>query len=173
MGSSVLRLRSDSAPSTAALAEALAEVVQPGDVILLSGGLGAGKTAFTQGLGRGLGVTETITSPAFVLVGVYEGRIPLVHLDVYRLDRLQEVIDLGVSELADEEGVLVVEWGEAAAPVLPADFLHVLIEPGESIEERRFAVACVGPGWRGRWERLGLVLGPWTEVPGEGGDRSC
>lgn len=162
-------LTTASVEQTMEVAEALAQLVVPGDVILLSGGLGAGKTAFVKGLGRGLGVTEAITSPAFVLVCSYEGRVPLVHLDIYRLERFQEIIDLGIAELGDEDGVLVVEWGEAAAPVLPADFLHVLLELGDGDDDRHLSLACVGASWKARMDRLRRVLGPWTE----GGASSC
>jgi len=98
-----LRARTDGVDATRALAAAIAEVIAPGDVLLLAGELGAGKTAFTQGLGAALGVTDQITSPTVTLARHYEGRLPLHHLDVYRLERLSEMQDIGVAELSDGE----------------------------------------------------------------------
>ena len=100
-------------------------------MIVLAGDLGAGKTAFVQGFGRGLGVTERITSPTFTLVHVYEGRLPVHHLDVYRLEQLSEALDLGLPEMLDEGGVVLIEWGDAILPVLPHDFLEVRLTFGD------------------------------------------
>ena len=111
----VLRARTDGVDATRALAGALAELLEPGDVLLLAGELGAGKTAFTQGLGAGLGIDEQITSPTFTLARHYEGRIALHHVDVYRLERFSEMQDIGVAELLDTGGVPVIEWGHAIA----------------------------------------------------------
>src|SRR5438034_5461127 len=91
---------------------AVASVLVAGDVVALTGDLGAGKTTFVQGAARGLDVgDDQVTSPTFTLVREYRGRVPVVHLDVYRLNRVQEVIDLGFEELLDPEGVAFVEWG--------------------------------------------------------------
>ena len=118
-------VRTTSAQATKAMAAALAELARPGDLLLLAGDLGAGKTAFTQGFGAALGVEDLITSPTFTLVNTYEGRLELNHLDVYRLEALSEVLDLGVPEMLDEGGVTVIEWGDAVAPALPADYLEI------------------------------------------------
>jgi tRNA threonylcarbamoyladenosine biosynthesis protein TsaE len=99
----------------------------PGDVISLTGDLGAGKTVFVQGLAAGLGVQRRVTSPSFVLIREYHARYPLIHLDLYRLDSFQEVLDLGFEELIDPHSVLLVEWGEAVAPLLPPRYLEVSI----------------------------------------------
>jgi tRNA threonylcarbamoyladenosine biosynthesis protein TsaE len=136
-----------SADDTRDLAARLAGVARPGDVVLLAGDLGAGKTTFTQGFARGLGVPEQVTSPTFTLVHTYEGRLKLVHVDVYRLDLLQEVIDLGLPELIDEGAVALIEWGDAAAPVLATDFLRVRIEHGPGDDDREFSFELVGPSW--------------------------
>ena len=117
----------DAVEATRRLASAVAELARPGDVVVLAGDLGAGKTAFAQGFGAALGVAESITSPTFTLVNRFEGRLVLHHLDVYRLDRLEEVVDLGLAEFLDEEGVVLVEWGDTIAPVLPADVLEKII----------------------------------------------
>lgn len=122
-----MRVRSRSPEETRILGAALAPVLLPGDVISLSGDLGAGKTVFVQGLAAALGVTTRVTSPSFTLVQEYPGRYPIVHLDVYRLDSFQEVFDLGFEELLDPEAILVIEWGEAVAPLLPERYLEIFL----------------------------------------------
>jgi len=111
--------------ATESLGARLAANLRPGDVILLAGGLGAGKTLFTRGIATGLGVDEPVLSPSFVLVREYRsGFMPIVHVDVYRLGSLNEFDDLDVFELA-RDGVLIVEWGPAVEMLLPADHLRV------------------------------------------------
>jgi tRNA threonylcarbamoyladenosine biosynthesis protein TsaE len=144
------------------LAESLADLARPGDVIVLAGDLGAGKTAFVQGFGRGLGVVDRITSPTFTLVHVYEGRLPIHHLDVYRLDQLSEALDLGLPEMLDEGGVVLVEWGDAITPVLPHDFLEVRLTLGEGDDDRTIALRCVGPGWSARRVAIERAVAPWS-----------
>jgi tRNA threonylcarbamoyladenosine biosynthesis protein TsaE len=151
-----------SVEDTRALAEAVASLARPGDVVVLAGDLGAGKTAFVQGFGRGLGVLERITSPTFTLVHVYDGRLPIHHLDVYRLEQLSEALDLGLPEMLDEGGVVLIEWGEAILPVLPHDFLEVRLTFGEGDDDRTVAVRSVGPAWAPRTGALAAVLAPWT-----------
>ena len=103
----------------------MAASLRPGDIVVLAGGLGAGKTLFTKGLATGLGVEEPVTSPSFVLVRQYRsGFIPVTHADVYRLGSVNEFDDLDVLELA-KEGVLVIEWGEAVETALPRDHLRI------------------------------------------------
>ncbi|HEX5694872.1 MAG TPA: tRNA (adenosine(37)-N6)-threonylcarbamoyltransferase complex ATPase subunit type 1 TsaE [Acidimicrobiia bacterium] len=116
---------------TRAVARKLAPLLRPGDVVLLAGGLGAGKTLFTGGLAAGLGVEETVVSPSFVLVRQYRsGFLPIVHVDVYRLGSINEFDDLDVFDLASN-GVLVIEWGDALEAVIPEDHLKVefVVEP--------------------------------------------
>jgi tRNA threonylcarbamoyladenosine biosynthesis protein TsaE len=165
--------RTTSAEQTQALAAALAELVGPGDLLLLAGDLGAGKTAFTQGLGRGLGVHERITSPTFTLHNRYEGRIRLDHLDVYRLDQLDEVSDLGLAEMLDEQCVIAIEWGDTIAPVLPADHLEVRLVAGPGDDDRAIQLRPAGPGWAARLPAVERALAPWADggPAGEGG--SC
>jgi tRNA threonylcarbamoyladenosine biosynthesis protein TsaE len=109
---------------TRAFAAALAPLLEVSDVVALSGDLGAGKTCFVQGAVRGLGVEARVTSPTFVLVRQYTGRLPIVHCDVYRLDRLQDVHDLGDDVFAPEV-VTFLEWADAVRPLLPDDRLEV------------------------------------------------
>jgi tRNA threonylcarbamoyladenosine biosynthesis protein TsaE len=148
---------------TRALAEAVAGLSRPGDLVLLAGDMGAGKTAFAQGFGRGLGVTERITSPTFTLVHVYEGRVPIHHLDVYRLEQLSEVLDLGLAEILDGEGIVLVEWGDAILPVLPHDFLEVRLTFGPGDDDRRLVIRAVGPTWSPRLDAVAGVVSPWAE----------
>lgn len=110
---------------TRAYAARLASVLRPGDVVVLAGGLGAGKTLFTGGLATGLGVEEPVVSPSFVLMRQYRsGFIPLVHVDVYRLGSINEFEDLDVFGLA-ADGVLVIEWGDAVESAVPEDHLRI------------------------------------------------
>jgi len=151
-----------SVDETRALAGEIAGLAGPGDLIVLAGDLGTGKTAFAQGFARGLGVEEQVTSPAFVLVRTYEGRLPLVHLDVYRLDHMQELVDLGISELLDEGAVTLVEWGDAVLPVLPLDFLEVRLEAADLPDSRLLTIRSVGPGWPPRADALRSALSTWA-----------
>ena len=151
-----------SADDTREMAGQVATFAKPGDVLLLSGDLGAGKTAFAQGFGRALGVDQPIVSPTFTLVRTYPGRMPMIHVDVYRLDHLQEVVDLGLAELLDEGGVALIEWGDMAAPVLPPDFLEVRIDYGEGDDDRSFAYRVVGPSWAPRQRALQAALSRWS-----------
>ncbi len=113
------------AGDTEALGARLASSLRPGDVILLAGGLGVGKTLLTRGIATGLGVEEPVVSPSFVLVKEYRtGFMPIVHVDVYRLGTMNEFDDLDVLELA-QDGLLIIEWGEAVEPALPRDHLTI------------------------------------------------
>src|SRR5690606_621880 len=127
-GGSVILAVTRSVEETRALAAALAELARPGDIVVLAGDLGAGKTAFAQGFGAELGVAERMTSPTFTLVNQYrDGRPALNHLDVYRLAGSDEVFDLGLTELLDEGGVTLIEWGDTITNALPADFCEIRI----------------------------------------------
>jgi tRNA threonylcarbamoyladenosine biosynthesis protein TsaE len=132
----------------------IASFLSPGDLVLLEGELGAGKTTFVQGLAAGLGVTEPVASPTFTLVRIYEtdhsgGIERLLHADLYRLEHLQEVIDLGLLELVDDAAVAVVEWGEAGYPVFGSEFLEIRIErprSGDDVtDERLITISGNGP----------------------------
>ena len=147
---SALRVRSRSPEETRILGAALAPVLLPGDVISLSGDLGAGKTVFVQGLATAMGITTRVTSPTFTLVQEYQGRYPIVHLDVYRLDSFQEVFDLGFEELLDPQAILVIEWGEAVAPLLPSRYVEIVLrqpKEGDAAEERDIEFRPVGDEW--------------------------
>jgi tRNA threonylcarbamoyladenosine biosynthesis protein TsaE len=158
-----IRLVVPAASDMQALGEGVASVLQPGDVVALTGDLGAGKTTFVQGAARGLGVEDgRVTSPTFTLVKEYRGRFPVYHLDVYRLDRIQEVIDLGFEELLDPDGVAFVEWGDAIEGLLPEEHLELLLRTGAD-DDVRSAVLTGGSGWSARWEHLEAAVAQWRE----------
>ena len=130
----VRNLETSDAQSTREIAEELGAMLQLGDLITLSGPLGAGKTTFVQGLARGLGCETPVTSPTFVLMVEHEGRLPLVHIDAYRLENLcyDAVRDAGVLDAVERgDAVTVIEWPERIAEFLPAPRFRVTLTPGE------------------------------------------
>lgn len=176
----MLLLRVADLAGTHAVAAAIAGLARPGDVIVLAGEMGAGKTAFAQGFGRALGITEPITSPTFTLVHSYPGpgKLTLHHADLYRLDRSAELDDLALHELAAFGGVVLVEWGDVVSGSL-GDHLEVrLTHPDDSLDaddaddasdeqvdaesdddfaddgQREIELHATGSGWAGRWDRL-------------------
>jgi tRNA threonylcarbamoyladenosine biosynthesis protein TsaE len=168
--------------ATHAVAGALATLCRPGDVVVLAGEMGAGKTAFAQGFGWALGVTEPITSPTFTLVHTYDTpRGPLHHADIYRLGQLAEVADLALGEMAEFNGIVLVEWGDVIAATL-GQHLEVRLELDDDTPEsgsesdgvadtdvavgpdddtvevpptsRRIRITAAGPSWAKRWSVL-------------------
>jgi tRNA threonylcarbamoyladenosine biosynthesis protein TsaE len=141
----------------------LGGLIAPGDVVLLTGGLGAGKTTFTQGLVAALGHPDAVTSPTFTLMRTYATEPVVAHVDCWRMEQLVEVADLGLEEILDEGGVAVIEWGEAAAPLLGRDALVVTLEPEPFAAEveppagraRRIAFRAVSGAWDARLVELG------------------
>lgn len=138
--------------------EKLGDLLDVGDVLILSGDLGAGKTTFTKGLARGLGIDQMIKSPTYTIVREYEGRLPLYHLDVYRIDGDSDSIDLDAFLFG--EGVTVIEWGELLEDALPDDYLHVTLYHEE--QGRRLELAAFGPrsqelmeAWKDAATRIG------------------
>lgn len=157
-----IELRTETAEDTRAVGEALAELLEPHDTIVLTGELGAGKTTLVQGVARGLRIEDRIVSPTFTLVREYRGRLGLSHVDVYRLERIQDVVDLGLDELGDGDAVLFVEWGDAVEDVLPEDRLRIeLTTVGPAEKGRRLVFTCEGGTWSGRWPPLEHALDPW------------
>ena len=160
-------LRTDGPEGTRSVAGALARLCRPGDVVLLAGDLGAGKTTFAQGFGAAIGVAETITSPTFTLVRQHP--VPhggpvrqLVHADLYRLTHRHEVADLGLGQLVEDGGVAVVEWGEAAEPVLGDDWLRVDLEmDGDDEDRRAIRLSARGRSWSDRWPAVESALAAW------------
>jgi tRNA threonylcarbamoyladenosine biosynthesis protein TsaE len=153
--------RTRAVDDTRSLAAAVAELARADDVILLVGDLGAGKTAFAQGFAAGLGVTEQVTSPTFTLARSYEGRLRMNHLDVYRLERVQEAEDLGIAELVDEGGVTLVEWGDAVLSVLPHDYLEVRLQMIDD-DVRDITLGIFGRQWSARSAALSAAVEKWV-----------
>ncbi|MDE3229654.1 MAG: tRNA (adenosine(37)-N6)-threonylcarbamoyltransferase complex ATPase subunit type 1 TsaE [Chloroflexota bacterium] len=151
--SSVVRVRSASLAATHRLGQTLGKLLLAGDVILLEGALGAGKTALTQGIGVGLGVAGVINSPTFTILKEYAGRLPLYHFDLYRIDDPDEVYTLGFEDYFAGDGVCVVEWAErGVAPGVsvtpwPANYLriHLRAENGANRDARLIEASGVGP----------------------------
>lgn len=140
-----MSITTTSVEATRAFGRALAARLRPGDVVVLTGDLGAGKTACSQGIAAGLGVTERVTSPTFTIVQEYAGRVPVQHLDLYRLASVQEVIDLGFEERLDDT-VTIIEWGDVARDALPPTVLVVAIalpEAGDD-DDRAITIETVG-----------------------------
>jgi tRNA threonylcarbamoyladenosine biosynthesis protein TsaE len=155
-------IRTATAEDTRAAGRALAPLLRPGDALALTGELGAGKTTLVQGLAAGLGFDGHVVSPTFTLVREYRGRVPIHHVDVYRLERVQDVLDLGLDDATAEGGVLLVEWGDAVEGLLPAEHLVVTLTTVSADDETRsILVEGVGPSWRLRWEQVERVLEPW------------
>lgn len=176
-------LRARSLADTHAVAAALAGLSRPGDIIVLAGEMGAGKTAFAQGFGRALGITEAVTSPTFTLVHSYPcpgGRLTLHHADIYRLDRTGDVDELALHELAEFGGIVLIEWGDVAAAGL-GDHLEVRLNSDDDLDDddpdeaeaeadgadgadddddfgldagRSIELQASGKSWAGRWDRL-------------------
>ncbi len=153
-----MKVVSRSVEETRALGEELGrDVLRAGDVVVLSGELGTGKTALAQGVGRGLGVAGPVVSPTFTLVREYEGRIRLCHVDVYRLERVQEFHELGIEEQL-EESVTLIEWGEVAGSAVPSERLEVRLTAGAGPDERIIELVAQGESWRQRSRRLAELV---------------
>ncbi len=132
----LLRFFSDSAAATEAIAEKLGKTVKSGNVIAYFGGLGMGKTAFTRGLARGMGITADVSSPTFAIVNDYGGNPPLVHFDMYKVDSWDDLYSSGFFDYLDMGAVLAVEWSENIENALPDDTIRVTIEQGEKENQR-------------------------------------
>ena len=144
LGPAPVEIVTASPVDTHELGRAMGKRAQAGDVFLLTGDLGAGKTTLTQGILWGLGGDEYARSPTFVLVTEYEARLPLYHVDLYRIDRLDELDELGLAEIFDDGGLVVVEWADRAADALPPERLEVHIERLAD-DSRRLALSSTAP----------------------------
>jgi tRNA threonylcarbamoyladenosine biosynthesis protein TsaE len=137
------RLTSRSPAQTRRLGRQIGECAQPGDVICLEGPLGTGKTVFVQGVAAGLGVAQSVTSPSFVIAHEYRGRLPLYHIDLYRLARSQAA-DLGLEQYLEGGGVTIVEWGERLPEQFRADCLEAEMTWGRGDNDRRIRFSACG-----------------------------
>lgn len=173
-----VRFRSDNPTETLELGRRLGRFLLGGDVVLLKGDLGAGKTALAQGIGQGLGVTEGLTSPTFTLIQEYpvrKGQLTLVHMDLYRLRHPEEAEVIGVEDHFQQDKICVIEWPEVAAELLPDDALVVELK-GSGDEPRRIIMNSSDSGWAERLNTfaepsVGLMpskqqyLGGYDEIP--------
>lgn len=140
---------------TRAVAAQLAELVAAGDLVVLLGDLGAGKTAFVKGLVAALGSPDPVTSPTFTIAQRYDGgRLTVHHLDAYRLAGPEEAADLALDELLDDDAVTVIEWGDRLRGMLPVDRLELTFTFGEGPDDRLLTVEALGAGWASRLRAL-------------------
>ncbi|HEY7984699.1 MAG TPA: tRNA (adenosine(37)-N6)-threonylcarbamoyltransferase complex ATPase subunit type 1 TsaE [Ktedonobacterales bacterium] len=155
-------LVSPSRRETLRLGERLGRATEPGDLILLRGDLGAGKTTLTQGIARGLGVSGAVNSPTFTLIKEYAGRLPLYHIDLYRLDDLAQVEELGIEDYLERGGVSVVEWADRGEPLWPPSWLGIALR-ADGPYRRRLTLGYAGA--RGRALCAALCGKPPADVP--------
>ncbi|MBN2025935.1 MAG: tRNA (adenosine(37)-N6)-threonylcarbamoyltransferase complex ATPase subunit type 1 TsaE [Actinobacteria bacterium] len=153
-GTVSLVFKTESAEQTFGLGVEFASLLRPGDVVLLVGELGAGKTCLAQGIARGVGVGEQVTSPTFTIMREYRGRMPLYHLDAYRLEGPEDLYDIGVEEYLEGEGVLVVEWGDRVREFFPPGYLEVRLDFTGGDEERLVGFLPQGDAWERRLRRM-------------------
>lgn len=156
---STVALKTTSPEETKLLGEILAKLLEPGDIICLNGDLGAGKTAFSQGVAHGLGIEGPVTSPTFTLINEYVGRLPLYHFDVYRLGGPEEMDDLGYEEYFYGPGVCLVEWAQLVEEVLPKERLELnLTRAGDSEATRTIYFEPQGQRYRQLVEELMKIV---------------
>lgn len=155
-----LRLDSHSPEQTRLLGNDLGGLAGKGDVLLLVGELGTGKTCLVQGIAHGLAVREYAFSPSFVIVREYRGRLPLYHIDLYRLDRIEEIADLGLEEYLSGDGVSVVEWADKGMQLMPDENLLVSLQyVPASDTSRSIYLAAQGRRYRELTEELAVRAG--------------
>ncbi|MGN0181366.1 MAG: tRNA (adenosine(37)-N6)-threonylcarbamoyltransferase complex ATPase subunit type 1 TsaE [Candidatus Ornithomonoglobus sp.] len=126
------RYESYSCEDTAAIAAELADTLKGGEFVAMYGDLGAGKTAFVQGLAKALGITRHVTSPTFTIVNEYEGRLPLYHFDVYRIADPEEMYEIGYEDYLDAGGVCIVEWSELIEELFPEEYIKITINKDDT-----------------------------------------
>jgi tRNA threonylcarbamoyladenosine biosynthesis protein TsaE len=158
-----LSVRTRSADETASLGRGLGGIVRPGEVLLLVGDLGTGKTTFVQGLAVGLEISERPRSPTFTMIHTYDGgRYPFVHVDLYRLDNTSDVLSLGLEELLEPPAVAAVEWGDKAAPVVGDHYLQLNFAWDGTDDDTRTINFLPSGRWRDRMSDLSDVVRTWA-----------
>lgn len=140
----MLKIISKNEEQTYKLGEYLGKVLQQGDIICLTGDLGAGKTAFTKGIGMGLDIKEFITSPTYTIINEYDGRISLFHFDVYRLEGVEEMYELGYEEYFFGDGAVVIEWADIVKEIIPQERLWITILRGKEEDTREIMFDASG-----------------------------
>ena len=164
----MIRLTAHSTDDTRGIAQAIAKLVRASDMIVLIGEMGSGKTTFSQHFAHALGVTEPVTSPTFNLLHNYAGgRLQLHHADLYRLERTGELDDLGLTDLQEAGGVMLVEWGDVVGDALGTGLIVKLAVPDIAVSEDSVTVRQIEIDWRGmqwetRWDKLRGSLSNWS-----------
>jgi len=162
-------LESWSAEATIAAGRALAPHLEAGDVIGLIGDLGSGKTTLARGVIAGLGADDPAVSPTFILIREYRGRLPVFHLDLYRLDEERELLKIGVPDILAGDGVALVEWSPRLGSLRPEECLEIELTPGRDEDLRTIAFRPSGPAWR---ERLAALWPVFTAAARERSERA-
>lgn len=163
-----LHIQSNGAESTQELGRTIGEQVSAGDVILLTGELGAGKTCLTQGIALGLGVESYVRSPTFVLMTRHHGRLTLHHVDLYRMESAAESWDLGLDEQLFSDGICVIEWADRATELFPEDCLWIDLDYGQDADSREITIESVVPAEKSRFKTLLKVLAKNTSLRNRG-----
>ena len=156
-----LQLTSHSPEQTQSLGISLGKLAQVGDIFLLNGNLGSGKTCLTQGIAWGLDVKEHAFSPSFIIVREYKGRLPLYHIDLYRLEHIEEIIDLALEEYLYGNGICVIEWAEKGMAVLPEENMLITLSY-ISPEDRTICLEPNGDRYKQIMESLHSDLETWN-----------
>ena len=159
-----MHLTSSSPERTQEVGRLLGEGAEPGDAFLLTGPLGAGKTCLTQGIAWGLGVEGYARSPTFVMVTQYRGRLTMHHIDLFRIQDLEEALDLGLEEYLAGECVCVVEWADRASSIFPEDSLWIALEYGAEETERLITVSAKNGLSGPRLEQLKEISAKWGKT---------
>jgi len=149
-----ITVHTTSEEQTVALGRRLGAVASAGDVFLLSGELGTGKTCLVRGIAAGMGIPDYASSPSFVIIRQYQGRLALYHMDFYRLERVEEIADLGIDEYLCGDGVCAVEWAERAAGLLPAEHLRISLSYAAVEGQRDIVLSAAGSHYDAMMDRL-------------------
>jgi len=140
----MLNFKTTSPEETFAFGQCLAKVLGPQQVVCLVGDLGAGKTLLVQGLAKALGIEDTVNSPTFTILNVYEASFPIYHFDLYRLDYADELLDIGFYEYTEKDGLSIIEWPDKFPTELPDQYLWIDIKNGETINDRILHISAHG-----------------------------
>lgn len=156
----MLKIITKNEEQTYKLGEHLGKILQQGDIICLTGDLGAGKTAFTKGIGIGLDIKEFITSPTYTIINEYDGRISLFHFDVYRLEGVEEMYELGYEEYFFGDGAVVIEWADIVKDIIPQERLWITILRGKEEDTREILFDASGE----RYQRVIKELEQYADI---------